>query len=144
MVRSFLRVPYKGRDFSDVKSKTQKYGYIPAKKQVENLLVAGKRLNAYNAGLYLYNAGSFDNFSSDDIASLSIPFYSSELDLVEKKAYLSGLSKARQERLARESDAQKRDLVQQRFDALLQAFERSISSEPAEDTSSQVTGVEGV
>ena len=128
-----------GHDFSAVRSKTEKYGYIPAKKRIENLMLAGKRLTAFNAGLYMYNAGSMDSFSAVDQIALGIPFYNDELSLMEKKAYLSGLAKAKAEVDARTAGDQERlTKNQERFDRLIASLEgRTIEAKPKEDAPSE-------
>ena len=93
-------VPFAGHDFTGVKSKTEKKGYIPARKQIENLMLEGKKLDAYRTGRYLYNAHSFENMTSVDYASLKIPFYNDELSLAEKSAYFAGVKQAFVEKLA--------------------------------------------
>lgn len=114
-----------GHDFTGVKSKTEKYGYIPAKKRIENLLLAGKNLQAFNAGLYMYNAGSMDNFSAADSIALSQPFYNDELSLLERKSYLSGIKKAKAESDAKyAADAEMLKKNQERFERLIASIEK--------------------
>lgn len=105
-------------------SKTEKYGYIPAKKRIENLITAGKNLQAYNAGLYMYNAHSMDNFSSADAVAASQPYYNDELSLLQQKAYLSGLRKARAEADARsKANAEELKKNEERFNKIVSMFE---------------------
>lgn len=112
----------RGRTFLK-KSKTEKYGYIPAKKQIENLMLAGKRLDAYRSGLYLYNAGSFDNLSMADEEALKMPFYNDELSLAEKASYMAGLKKSFSEKIATmEADDERRKQTEERFKRLEEAF----------------------
>lgn len=112
----------RGRVFNK-KSKTEKYGYIPAKKQIENLMLAGKRLDAYRSGLYLYNAGSFENLSMADEEALKMPFYNDELSLAEKASYMAGLKKSFSEKIATmEADDERRKQTEERFKRLEEAF----------------------
>lgn len=105
-------------------SKTEKYGYIPAKKRIENLITAGKNLQAYNAGLYMYNAHSMDNFSSADAVASSQPYYNDELSLLQQKAYLSGLRKARAEADERfKANAEELERNEERFNRIVSMFE---------------------
>ena len=105
-------------------SKTEKYGYIPAKKRIETLITAGKNLQAYNAGLYMYNAHSMDNFSAADAVAASQPYYNDELSLLQQKAYLSGLRKARAEADAKhKANAEELRKNEERFNRIVSMFE---------------------
>lgn len=128
-------------------SKTEKYGYIPARKQIENLMLAGKRLDAYRSGLYLYNAGSFENLSMADEEALKVPFYNDSLSLAEKASYMAGLRRAfaeQQANVARSEELKKAD--KERLERLTEAFERSVGisreSVPVVEKTAEASGTE--
>lgn len=51
------RPPVKELEMNDGETITEVQGYIPAKKQIENLLTAGARLSAYRRELYDFGPG---------------------------------------------------------------------------------------
>lgn len=121
----------KGHDFTEVKSSTQKYGYIPASQQRKDLENAGKRYDAYHAGLYLYNAdGSFELGSVDAI--LSRNFYADKLTIEEQKAFLAGAKKRFDSHLAKvASDSEAVKSASEKWNKLVSMF-----NSPAEVTTS--------
>lgn len=120
--------PFVGHNFADTESKTEKKGYIPARKQIENLLLEGKKLDAYRTGRYLYNANSFQNLTTVDIASLSVPFYSDEISLVEKAAYYEGVKQAYLERLSSANKDKSRSDEARKIEDSFKSFLESVKS----------------
>lgn len=56
-INEFQKINY---EILEKGSKTEKAGYVPAKKRIEDLINAGKRLSDYRKALYDFNEGEFD------------------------------------------------------------------------------------
>lgn len=113
-----------GRDFSAVKSVTEKYGYQPTRVLIENAILSGKRLRAFNAGQYMYSADSFNNFTVADDAAITMPIYADKLTLIEKRAYIDGVRSAYIQSIKgkAEDDAAKK-AADEKFANISKAFE---------------------
>lgn len=128
VVTKFNYRPFIGHDFSSTVSRTEKKGYIPARKQIENLILEGKKLDAYRSGRYLYNANSFENLTAVDMASLQMPFYSDELSLAEKSAYYAGVKQAYLDKLSKLSTDKTRADESKKIEDSFKSFLESVKS----------------
>ena len=126
----YIRKKSVGKSFKHSRSHVEVYGYIPRSVQVKNMLTAGKSLDAYRSGLYLYNAGSFENFSADPslLAAMS-PVYNDKLSAFEKKAFIAGLSRGYNDFIASCTDDDKK--------AKAKVFKNSLFGTVTVDTSKE-------
>ena len=131
---------HEGRSFIGIKSRTEKYGYVPTRVLIENSLLSGKRFRAFNAGQFQYTAQGFNNFSIADVSALTVPLYSTELDIHEKQAFIAGVQKAYFDKIRSDKVSEdEKAAAKARFEKVMAAFEGKSTevsaAEPAADTS---------